>query len=360
MRPMEILMIGPETPLLYTIGKALEAAGLYVRLAPSWAEAREELTLADYALALVKLPLAEGQDADALRLIKELHPDVKLLVLSENERLPLAAFELEVDDYLIMPCRPAELRRRILACLRRGKVVSEEATQQAKLNAINQRVLSKLGLMFHDIRSSLVSIDAGMRLLKRRADGKVGEDYDQLLAATQSKTEKLLSVTEEFLNSAFRPAADTHLDVRRDLLDPVLEELREDLRHKQLTVDINLGALPGNVFCKGEKVGLKSVLRNLLQNAVKHGETGSVLDIELERRGAEVRIRVTNSGSPIPAAYHGQIFKIGSLANRRAGAGRGLGLGLHLSRELVQSQGGDITYKPHPEGSNFIVVLPDK
>jgi ActR/RegA family two-component response regulator len=236
----DILLVGHGFPLLYPLSKALECEGFSVCLTEMWEEALQALTRNLFDLVIVKLPFQRTTDSHIFKLIKKVNSSAKLIVLSDSEQLPIEVFEIEVDDYIILPCRPAEIGRRILVCLNHGKSSSEAEQTQARLNAINTKVLYKLGLMFHDIRGSLVSIDAGMKLLKRRANGKVEGDYMQLLKDIQWKTKKLLNFTDEFLNSTFRSQEYTEIEVVRDLIDPVLEEFRKDLRQRQLAVDIHL------------------------------------------------------------------------------------------------------------------------
>ncbi len=356
----DILLVGDGFALLYPLSKALECEGFSVCLTEMWEEALQALSRNLFDLVIVKLPFQRTTDSHIFKLIKKVNSSAKLIVLSGSEQLPIEVFEIEVDDYIILPCRPAEIGRRILACLNHGKSSSEAEQTQARLNAINTKVLYKLGLMFHDIRGSLVSIDAGMKLLKRRANGKVERDYMQLLKDIQWKTKKLLNLTDVFLNSTFRSQEYTEIEVVRDLIDPVLEEFRKDLRQRQLAVDIhlNVDSLRG-ISVIGNKVVLQSVFRNLIHNAIKNGKKKGLISIELEHSGSELLIRVQNDGSAISEEYHRQIFTpFSPLAKKKNGKQKGLGLGLYLIREILQCQGGDICYKTHPDGSTFIVTIP--
>ena len=67
---------------------------------------------------IVKL---QGKNADApalLNAVKDLNPEARLIILGEDARLPVEAFQLTVDDYILLPCRPVEVWRRITSCLK--------------------------------------------------------------------------------------------------------------------------------------------------------------------------------------------------------------------------------------------------
>jgi signal transduction histidine kinase len=67
------------------------------------------------------------------------------------------------------------------------------------------------------------------------------------------------------------------------------------------------------------------------------------------------RLQVQNSGAPIPPNRRQEVFTREKTARSN---GNGMGLGLHLGREVLRSQGGDISYEICREGSNFIMTLP--
>ena len=105
--------------------------------------------------------------------MKNLNPEARLIILGEDARLPVEAFQLAVDDYILLPCRPVEVWRRITSCLKAlpGAVAPESV--QEKLDAANGRALAKLSLLFHDLRSGLISVQAAFKLARRRAQGQL-------------------------------------------------------------------------------------------------------------------------------------------------------------------------------------------
>ncbi|MEW6386203.1 MAG: hybrid sensor histidine kinase/response regulator [Thermodesulfobacteriota bacterium] len=387
METEKILLVNDGSPILKTIGEALESKGCFASLTDTAEDALEELSQRYYDLVIMKLGLKHTDRLAVLNMIEELNPGTRLIIMSEEACLPMEAYQIEVDDYILMPCRSADLWRRISNCLKTLKsdrltspapgpqpqvrqavpVTGETPAQtQSKVDAINRRVLHKLGLMFHDVRGSLVAISAGLKLLNRRGRGKLGDDFDHLLKETGGRTHKLLATTEEFIENIFLSegyGANDHnyYDLQQEVIEPVLEEFREDLQKKDLVIDNRLDFLPlMSLSTKGDKVALKSAFRNLISNAVKYSERGCTISIALEKDGANFRLQVYNPGPVIPKEHQSQIFaRFTPLAHQGHREGQGLGIGLHLTREVLQSYGGDLQYEAKPNGANFVITWPN-
>ncbi|QDX25147.1 response regulator [Sphingomonas suaedae] len=139
-------------------------------------------------------------------------------------------------------------------------------------------------------------------------------------------------------------------------LRPFLSELSESFRPTALGKGLSLRAvnLRGTVQCD---VGLlRSVLQNILSNAVRYTERGGVL-IGVRRRGACWRIDIIDTGVGIPPDQVSQIFaeftRLGTVE------AEGLGLGLALVRRIVPLIGGQLDVRSRPgRGSCFSLTLP--
>ena len=115
----------------------------------------------------------------------------------------------------------------------------------------------------------------------------------------------------------------------------------------------------GRVFADGPK--LKQVLLNLLGNAIKFTETGSVR-VTAERQGAELRVSVRDTGIGVPVEDTERIFE--SFTQGKSGISgkyQGTGLGLAICRQLVEMHGGRISVKSTPgQGSTFSFTIPQR
>ncbi len=364
MRAEDILIVNDGSPFLQTIGQILAEKGHRTCVTDSPLEALAELARKYFRLVIVKL---QDKNAEALALLKavqDLNPEARLIILGEDVRLPLEAFKLAVDDYILLPCRPVEVWRRITSCLKAIPGAAAPEAVQGKLNAANDRVLAKLSLLFHDLRGGLVSMQAALTLARRRTQGQIDADADRLLEEAGKKADGLQTLLEGFLRQAFRcQESDADPDIchiREDVVAPVLDELWDDLQKQGVTFENHLDVLPSHLgTVKGDKVALRSVFRNLINNAIQHGGKGCSLKIDYDHSEPFFHLQVFNSGPVTPQKTSRTLAaSLPPGKDKGNGGARGLGFGLRLSREILRSYGGDIRYEPQPGGTKVQVVLP--
>jgi signal transduction histidine kinase len=360
MVPEEILIVNDGSLLLKMMGGLLENRGYHLSLTDSPEEGLVLLSSRNIILAVVKL---NGQQTDRLavmHMVKELNSGTRLIVVGDQAHLPVEIFEIEADDYVILPCRTAEVWRRLTLCLESPVSQPEVTREEDLMHPVNQRVLHNLGLMFHDMRGLLTSINEGMKMLDRRLDDRCGREVGAIFHKTFQKTQTLLGVSEEFLRNFLSqthgPNGKDRVDLRKDIIDPVVSEFGKELQDHHITLENRVSLLPPiEQSIRGDRAALKSVFRNLLHNAITHGGTGCTISIDVDAGPRYFRLQVQNSGAPVPPSRRQEMFT-GKKADR--GNGQGAGLGLHLGREVMRSQGGDISYEFCQEGSNFIMTLP--
>ncbi len=370
MAKYEILLLGDGSHLFRTIAWVLEYKGYAVRAAASPEAALEALVKKNYDLVIAKLSLTELDGVEVLKRAKRLNPEVKIMVVSGNHEVtfPPEAYQIEVDDYLLMPVSPTELWRRVSHCLESLEIVDlipVESRRRQPVAEVNERVLDRLMMMFHDLRGSMVSNSASLKLLIRGKFGGMDAKAQAKLREVSDNVNKLIPLTEEFMANAFSSPGDGEmekemLDLRHDVVNPVLEELAAELRNHRISLDNRLSRQPAKVIpVKGSKVWLKSVFRNLVNNGIRHGGDGCTIVIDWQRQGNDCRLNVYNTGKPVPEEYRSLLFSKFARKMRRArGAGGGMGLGLSLSRDIITKHGGNIRYEPRQDGSNFVVTLP--
>ena len=100
-------------------------------------------------------------------------------------------------------------------------------------------------------------------------------------------------------------------------------------------------------------------LTNLLENAVKYSPRGGPVLLRCAREGPHLVFRVEDEGAGIPAEDVRRLFEPFQRGHRIPDGVRGVGLGLSIAKQLVEAQGGTLTYSPRATGgSRFTVVLP--
>lgn len=366
MAKYEILLLGDGSHLFRTVAWVLEYKGYTVKAAASPEAALEALVKKNYDLVIAKLSLTAMDGVEVLKRAKRMNPLVKIMVISGSHELtlPREAYQIDVDDYILMPVRPTELWRRVSHCLESLEIVDLVPLKVESGKNINEQALDRLMMMFHDMRGSMVSIAASLKLMTR---GKYGEMSDNALTKLHEVTggvQNLMQLVEEFMNNAWSGVGDEDaeqelLDLRHDVISPVLDELKLELRNHQITLDNRLSRRSAKVIpVKGSRFWLKSVFRNLVNNGIRHGGDGCIIVIDWRKQGAYCRLNVYNTGKPVPEEYRSMLFTKARKMRRSRGATEGMGLGLSLSRDIINKHGGNISYEARQNGSNFVVTLP--
>jgi signal transduction histidine kinase len=111
-----------------------------------------------------------------------------------------------------------------------------------------------------------------------------------------------------------------------------------------------------------DKEALGQALLNLVNNAIKYSRDGKYLELDVSRRGDEVRVAVTDRGIGIAKAEHKKIFdKFYRAEDSLVHETKGSGLGLPLVRHIMEAHGGSVEVESAPgRGSTFTLVLPVK
>jgi len=217
-----------------------------------------------------------------------------------------------------------------------------------------------LSAVTHELKSPLASIRLFIETLELRDPPP--EKRARYLANMRGDVDRLDSLVNNILAVArldsgrFVVHAD-RADLGRDVAD-VVEALGKDASQRRLSVDLAVPAEP--LLARYDLGVLKTVLRNLLDNAAKYGGNQPV-HVTVARQGACAAIEVRDQGIGLAAEEREKIFekfyRVGEEMVRQA---EGTGLGLYLARELVRQLGGSITAESPGvgKGSTFRVTLP--
>jgi signal transduction histidine kinase len=367
MRKFEILLaLADEDPhSLMVIQSVLERKGYQVTAATGDESTAERIPINNFDLVVTDL-------LTVLEKAKELNPGIMaiLVLATSSKSIPTVhAIRSSADDYLFRPFGLAEMEMRVSHCIEKLEAQQGDRQPESFDLSLNEKMLNMVKALSHDVRGSLLSMSATLKLLSRGYYGKMDEAVVHRIKELFSKTSGLIGMTEEYLGRSFSVNNDLNaevesLDLMKDVLVPVLKELSSELKGHHLMIDHRLHAMSNKpVSIRTNGIWLKMVFRNLLRNAVKYGDKEGMITIGFEDRGSCYRLNVYNSGKPIPEEYRKRLFTklMGSLngQNGKEGAG-GTGLGLYLINNVIQKLGGEIWYEAKENGSNFVFTLPPK
>lgn len=235
------------------------------------------------------------------------------------------------------------------------------ATQKAEESALTKQLF--MSTMSHEIRTPLNEVIGLTNLL---IQGNPREDQMEYIKTLKFSGNHLLTLVNDVLDYNKMDSGKIVFEQTQFNLSDFLEEIMRSYsfrsKAKHLSFDIKKASnLPDEVI--GDPTRLNQILSNLLSNALKFTNQGSitVLIKELERTGnqSKMEFTVTDTGIGIPKNRHSLIFDRFAQASpdttRRFG---GTGLGLAICKKLIELQGGTITVESEPKkGSTFRFVI---
>ncbi|TWP38607.1 sensor histidine kinase [Leekyejoonella antrihumi] len=202
----------------------------------------------------------------------------------------------------------------------------------------------------HELRSPIAALQAQLEVAARHPE----------LARATATTAGMLTDTERLAHLVDDLLALARLDANRrlqrqvvDLDDLVLQEVR---RAQRRGVTVQAGQVSaGQVL--GDPAGLDRVVRNLLDNAVRHAASG--VTVALGAKDEVVTLIVADDGPGIATADRERIFeRFTRLDDARSRDAGGAGLGLAIVRDVVAAHGGQVRIQDNHPGARFTVTLP--
>ena len=193
----------------------------------------------------------------------------------------------------------------------------------------------------HELRTPLARIRLATELMKDSADPKRKAGLEQDIAELD------LLIDEILLASRLDAVAESDADEDIDLLALAAEECAR-------YAGVQLDGSP--VVYRGDPRLLRRLLRNLLENAQRHGTPPVEVRVAPHAGGAE--IVVCDQGAAIPEDQSRRLFEP---FYRRPGYNKsvGAGLGLALVRQIAERHGGTVRYaSTHDRRNSFVVTLP--
>jgi PAS domain S-box-containing protein len=227
--------------------------------------------------------------------------------------------------------------------------------------AVEQLKSDFVSTVSHELRTPLAAI-YGAAMTLQRSDVELNDVQEAgMLGVISGESERLARIVNDILLASRLDSGAATVEIgRTDAAELARGVLAAAEAHLPPDVELVLSVPEPGPQVAADPDGLRQVLVNLVENAVKYSPNGGLVEVELEPADGRIRFAVRDSGLGIPASEHERIFeKFFRLdPNLSRGVG-GTGLGLYISREIVRRMGGRIRVESEPgRGSTFSFELP--
>lgn len=367
----KILIVDDQPANIELVKTVLRSTPAEIIGATSGKEAIELFNNQSFALVLmdVSMPGMDGPETvEQMKLSKE-HKSLPVIYLTaqyEDQELLVRCLKTGAVDILPKPFNQEVFALKINNFLHllndRERLEGELAYEREQSEAAARRRQQFLSEMCHEIRTPLNAIVNMTYLL----DADLRPDQKEGLELLQYSTASMRKLVNRILDFSRVDSGKVEFEQVgfeiRPMMDALIQSLDPGASRKGLKLESRiLEDVP--VLVKGDRMRLTQILANLLDNAIKFTEKGTVtVGVELSKDqpdSSELLFRVSDTGIGISPQHQKKIFETYVQANpstsREYG---GTGLGLAISRRLVELQGGHLEVQSEPgQGSTFSFKL---
>ncbi|KOP24231.1 chemotaxis protein CheY [Hapalosiphon sp. MRB220] len=354
----KILVVDDSPDNVFLIKTILEEEGYTVSTAENGISALAKIAEATFDLVLLDLmmPGMDGYEVTKrLRENKSL-PFIPILLITAHDSPNVAqGLDLGADDFIRKPVTVDELLARVRSLLRLKHSIDER-------DEIARQREDFVSRLTHDLRTPLVAAERMLTLLSEGALGSLSAPMQEVITIMGRSNTNLLAMVNTLLEVyrfeagrktlAFQP-----IDLGQ-LLKEVAGELTPLAEAKQLALLLDFDEEPSKSKVVGDRLELHRLFTNLIGNAIKFTDKGSVT-ISLVASTTDdsyISIKIVDTGSGIPVEEQATLFeRFRQGSHKRSGSG----LGLYLSRRIVEAHKGSIEVSSEVgKGSIFTVKLP--
>jgi two-component system phosphate regulon sensor histidine kinase PhoR len=237
-------------------------------------------------------------------------------------------------------------------------IVLHDVTDLRRLERMRREFVSNVS---HELKTPLTSIQAYAETL---LSGGLEDEANcrTFVERIQEQAERLQTLILDLLRLARIEADDVAFEIRSVDVGEVITECVEDRGDLARSKGLSLTTKPPatNVIATAEAEGLRTIVSNLIDNALNYTPAGGRVEVDWGVVNGEVRIAVTDTGVGISKEHQARVFERFYRVDRaRSRALGGTGLGLSIVKHLVQAFDGRVELESEQgRGSQFIVWLP--
>jgi two-component system, sensor histidine kinase len=348
--------------LFYGYGNASQQTGLIVVVytyciaaVPVLAnQSRVFLAFASLCFGPMIARIASEGDVDSLQLAGELLLIVSMTtVLARNYRQALqrvTALKLQADELLVQ--------------LRAEKRIADAARAQAEAARLEADIANRAKTQFfaaasHDLRQPLHAMGLFAEALRQRTREP---EVAQLVNSVNESVDALEGLFSELLDITRIDSGGVEVRSEHFEMGEILRKVRLHFEPTAFEKGLALRLRGGHHAVHADPLLVERIVRNLVSNAIRYTEDGSVL-VSCRRRGGRLLVQVWDTGIGIAAADRGRVFEefyqVPSAAQQPDAERKGLGLGLAIVARLARLMDAPLELRSTlSKGSVFTLTLP--
>ncbi len=328
-------------------------------------DAEARLAKGGIDIVLLDMGLPDGHGLETLRRARAAAPEVVMIVMTglEDEALAAEAMKEGAQDYLIK----GQIENRALPRALRHAIERQRMQVETDLIRKHQVQLRDefLSHVSHELRSPLTSIYSFTTIIADKLAGETSPQQDEYLQIILRNVAQLQAMIEDLLEVTQAQAGKLSVELQsvsvNEAISYAVDTLQGTAAEKEISLSFDPSADLPAAYADATRV--RQILTILLDNAMKFTPAGGAVKVAArpyEKNANLLLVEVSDTGCGIDLEAAGHIFEhLYQVTDPGRAGRRGLGLGLHIAKDLVTRQDGEIWVKSEPQiGSQFFFTLP--
>jgi signal transduction histidine kinase len=239
----------------------------------------------------------------------------------------------------------------------KAEALNEKNNELIEINSIKDKLISVIA---HDLKSPLHSIAGYAEVLLNRADASIDSEMLSYFRIIHDNAIRGNLLLENLLQwSMFQTHTLQFLPVKQKLAKLITDELyfvQPIAEEKNISIIYNFDS---GIEVLADSNMLRTIIRNLISNAIKFSNKGGVVSIEAENTMTDTILTVSDNGIGVNAEIKNKLFtgEVGISSTGTMGE-KGTGLGLMLCKDFIEKHSGKIYVETKTHLTRFIVTLP--
>jgi signal transduction histidine kinase len=314
-------------------------------------------------LILMDIMLGDGMDGiETQKIIREKYSTPVIYLTSySDEKTVSRAKSTEPYGYIIKPFEERELYTTIEMAVHKHKIETALRNSEKELRELNLTKDKLFSIISHDLKNPFVAILGFTEVLStayHKYDDAEKQKMIRFIHNAAVNTYNLLENLLEWSRIQIRGIKTEYEDICLDeLIIDTIDNYTETAEQKQITIK---AVMNKNIQVYSDKEMLKTIIRNLLFNAIKFTDRNGTITIKTKVNQNDFVIDVTDTGTGMSEKKQRCLFHLDKSVTTEGTAGeKGTGLGLILCKEFTDKLCGTIKINSElGKGSEFMVTIP--